>query len=162
MRSFLGEPFSVAVNVGARGGFSGEGDGRLTMLPAPGRSASPVRAACVGEDAFGGEPPLGAKVGMPEFGRAVITTSSAPRELLLFGRTSAPSSAFEAPGEFSLRKDDGSRERTGSLVGEPNLPLPPFDEGVDGTGEFGKDLSSSRGAASGRRADGGENGGDFC
>lgn len=46
------------------------------------------------------------------------------------------------PGEFSLRKDDGSLERGVSRDGELYFPLPPFEDGVDGIGDAGKHLSS--------------------
>ena len=79
--------------------------------------------------------------------------------LLLLGRSGVGAMAanvLSAPGEFSLRNEDGSLERGGSLEGEPNdLPLPPLDDGVDGIGEFGNDLSSScLWVSGGRRGEG--------
>ena len=50
--------------------------------------------------------------------------------------------ALIKPGEFSFRNPDGNLARSGSLVGEPYLTLPPRDDpGVVGAGEFGRDLS---------------------
>lgn len=131
------------------------------MLPAPGRSARPVRDVA-GDEVFVGETLLLVEnVGMPDVGRAVITTSSDFPPLLL-GLVSVAPNALTAPGEFSFRNEDGKRDRAGSLDGDPNLPLPPLDEGVDGMGEAGRDLSSNLLAVGGRRAEGGENGGDFA
>ena len=84
---------------------------------------------------------LGESVGMPDSGLAVMTTSSTLLSLL-FGLCSRVPSVLVAPGEFSFRKDEGSLERSGSCDGVPYLPLLPFDDGVDGMGEFGKDLST--------------------
>ena len=68
-------------------------------------------------------------------------TTSSSLLLLLLGRCSGVANALFGPGEFSFLKEDGSLERGVSFDGEPNLPLPPFEDGVDGTGEFGSDLS---------------------
>lgn len=46
------------------------------------------------------------------------------------------------PGEFSFRKPEGNLDRSGSLVGDPYLMLPPLGvDGFEGKGEFGNDLS---------------------
>ncbi len=132
------------------------------MLPAPGRSAKPdldgeMLVLC----SVNG---FGVSVGMFDVGLAVMTTSSGFPGLV-FGRCSGDVvNAFAGPGEFSLRKEDGSLERGGSLVGEPYLPLPPFEEGVEGIGEFGRDFSSKYlWATGGRRGDGVHAAvGDFC
>ena len=109
----------------------------MTILPTPGRSDRPdregVRAGRMGEFA------LALSVGMLEVGRIEGLTSSLP---WLFGLTSPVVYALIKPGEFSFRNPEGSLARSGSLVGEPYLPLPPRDDpGVVGAGEFGKDLS---------------------
>lgn len=112
---------------------------------------------------------------MLEVGRAVMVTSAGGGDsidaaadwraapLLLGRRSLGVPYALAGPGEFSLlRKEAGSLGRGDSLIGEPNLPLPPLDDGVDGTGEFGKDLSMLKALATGsRRAAGGDHGGDF-
>lgn len=108
---------------------------------------------------------MGVSVGIPEFSREVMITSSgfAP---LLFGRCSGDILyALVAPGEFSLRKEAGNLDLGVSFGGEPNRPLPPFEDGVDGIGEFGKDFSSMYRCVTGgggRRAAGGDQAGDFC
>lgn len=105
---------------------------------------------------------MGANVGMPEVGLAVMTTSSGLL-LLLIGLCSVALYALFPPGEFSLRNEEGSLERGVSRVGEPNLPLPPFEDGVDGIGDAGKDLSSNGLLTKGgRRGDGDDHSGDFC
>lgn len=140
IRSFLGGAASfVDAATDAFVFFSGVGDGFLTILPAPGRSAKPVRGC--GVVGFCGEPVFdGASVGMLDVGLAVMTTSSSLPPLL-FGLCSGVPYALAGPGEFSLRNEEGNLERGVSFRGEPNLPLPPLDDGVDGTGEFGSDLS---------------------
>lgn len=111
------------------------------MLPAPGRSANPVREGA-GDVCFCGESGFGVSVGMPDVNRAVMTTSSGLLPLL-FGLCSGDVAyAMATPGEFSLRNEGGSLDLGVSFVGEPNLPLPPFEDGVDGIGEFGNDFSS--------------------
>jgi hypothetical protein len=92
---------------------------------------------------------------MLEVGLDVITTSSSLLPLL-FGRCSGvAANALAGPGEFSFLNEEGNLDLGVSFVGEPNLPLPPFEDGVEGIGEFGSDLSSIylfvRG---GRRGDG--------
>lgn len=94
---------------------------------------------------------------MLEVGREVITTSSMGLLLLLGLSGSTTPKALFGEGEFSLRNEEGSLERGVSRVGEPNLPLPPFEEGVDGTGELGSDFSSvNLGIRGGRLTAGGE------
>jgi len=108
------------------------------MLAVPGRSE---RADLVGGVLCCGEPVLGASVGIPEVvcWRAEMVTSSTPE---LFGLLSVELYALAGPGEFSFLNEDGSLDRSGSLVGDVYLTLPPRDDpGVDGRGEFGRDLS---------------------
>lgn len=115
----------------------GWGEG-LTMLAVPGRSE---RADLVGGVLCCGEPVLGASMGIPELAcwRAEMVTSSLPE---LFGRLSVALNALAGPGEFSFLNEEGSLDRSGSLVGDVCLTLPPRDDdGVDGRGEFGRDLS---------------------
>jgi hypothetical protein len=140
MRNFFdGDPLSAIETPGLID-LSGWGDGFLIMLPAPGRSANPVRGT--GDVCFVGDRGLGASDGIPVVGRAVMTTSSGFVPLL-FGRCSGDVAyALAGPGEFSLRNEEGSRDRAGSFDGESNLPLPPLEDGVDGIGEFGSDFSS--------------------
>ena len=72
---------------GVLGAFSGCGDGFLIMLPAPGRSANPVRDDTA-DVRFCGDSGFGVSVGMPDVGgREVMTTSSGLAPLLL-GRSS--------------------------------------------------------------------------
>ena len=80
-------------------------------------------------------------MGIPELAswRAEMVTSSLPE---LFGLLSVAPYALAGPGEFSFLNEDGSLDRGGSLVGDERLTLPPCDEdGVEGRGEFGRDLS---------------------
>ena len=96
-------------------------------------------------------------MGILDVGREVMTTSSSGLLLLLGLSGSTTPKALLGEGEFSLRNEDGSLERGVSRVGERYLPLPPLEEGVDGTGELGSDFSSvSRVTNGGRRAAGGE------
>jgi hypothetical protein len=68
-----------------------------------------------------------------------MVTSSWPE---LFGLLSVALNALAGPGEFSFLNEDGSLDRGGSLVGDVCRTLPPRDDdGVDGRGEFGRDLS---------------------
>jgi hypothetical protein len=111
------------------------------MLAVPGRSeradlVGGVLPVCCGEPAFGAD-----SMGIPELAcwRAVMVTSSLPE---LFGLLSVVLYALAGPGEFSFLNEDGSLDRSGSLVGDVCLTLPPRDDdGVDGKGEFGRDLS---------------------
>lgn len=108
---------------------------------------------------------MGVSVGMPDVSREVMTTSSGLLPLL-FGRCSGDMAyALLTPGEFSLRNEGGNRDLGVSFGGEPNLPLPPFEDGVDGIGEFGNDFSSMYlcvTGGGGRRTAGGDQAGDFC
>lgn len=113
--------------------FSVGGAGFFTMFPTPGRSERPD---LVGVDGCG---VLGASVGMLEVGRTGVVTSSLP---VLFGLYSAVPYALLGPGEFSFLNDEGSLDRSGSLVGDVCLRLSPREEdGVEGKGELGRDLS---------------------
>lgn len=145
------------------------------IFPAPGRSARPRRTGVVGFAVvfFCGDPLIGVSDGIFDVRREVMMTWSAFPSLLL-GRCRVvlpsllfdlglPSKAFAAPGEFSFRKAEGNLDRAGSRVGEPYLPLPPFEEGVDAIGELGSDLSTlNLCETGGRREAGGDQAGDFC
>lgn len=164
MRSFFGEPVSVTATTGFIA-FSGDGEAFLTILPAPGRSARPVRGGMIEGVAVGfcGEMVRGENVGIPEEpGLAVMMTSSALPSLLL-GRCSPVARALAGPGEFSFLNDAGSLDLVCSFEGEPNLPLPSLEDGVEGIGELGNDLSIfDFGASGGGLKAGDDQPGDFC